>query len=175
MATTTPTEVDESDEDFAPPRWPWIVGTVLSVIGLGVSAYLTYEHYTGSTSLACPAGGAHSIIDCAKVTTSPWSMWFGIPVALLGLVYFVLMLPLQSAWAWRQSHFAWRAARIGWCVIGLGSAVRLVYYELYRIDAICEWCTSVHVITFLIFAATVFGTVSTATVPGPEETGPGLV
>src|SRR5579875_3900362 len=73
-------------------RWPWIVGTVLSILGLGVAAYLTYEHYTGSKTLACPSAGAHSLINCAKVTTSPWSVEFGIPVAVLGLVYFAVML-----------------------------------------------------------------------------------
>ena len=156
------------DEQPAWPRWPWLSGVALSVLGLGVSAYLTYEHYTGSTSLTCPAGSAHGIVNCLKVTTSTWSMWYGIPVAVLGLVYFVVMLGLQSPWAWRSSHPALRIGRIVWCVVGLGSALRLIYYELYRIDAICEWCTSVHAITFLIFVATLFGTVSTAPIAGPE-------
>ncbi|MDA8045622.1 MAG: vitamin K epoxide reductase family protein [Actinomycetota bacterium] len=167
MADTTLADIDDGYGDYPAPRWPWIAGTVLSVLGLGVSAYLTYEHYTGSTTLACPAS-PHSIINCAKVTTSPWSMWYGIPVAVLGLVYFVIMLALQSRWAWRRRLMAFRAARIAWCVIGLASAVRLIYYELYRIHAICEWCTSVHVITFLVFVATIFGTVSTTPYYGPE-------
>ncbi len=33
------------------PRWPALVGTAASLAGLGVAGYLTYEHYTGSTSL----------------------------------------------------------------------------------------------------------------------------
>ena len=151
------------------PRWPWLTGTALSVVGLGVSAYLTYEHYTGSTSLACPAGGAGSLINCAKVTTSPWSMWSGVPVALLGLVYFVVMVPLQSPLAWRATGTAMRAGRVAWCVVGLASALRLVYYELYRVKAICEWCTSVHVITFVLFVITIFGTVATSSLASPEQ------
>jgi uncharacterized membrane protein len=31
----------------------------------------------------------------------------------------------------------------------------LVYTELFTLDAICLWCTSVHVITFLLFALVV--------------------
>jgi uncharacterized membrane protein len=31
----------------------------------------------------------------------------------------------------------------------------LVYTELFTLDAICPWCTSVHVITFLLFALVV--------------------
>ncbi len=156
--------VDESfegdDLETAPPRWPWIVGVVLSILGLGVSAYLTYEHYTGSTSLACPAGSAGGLINCAKVTTSPWSVEFGIPVAVLGLVYFAVMLALQSPWAWRSPLLTVRAARIAWCLVGLGNAIVLIYDELVKIDAICEWCTAVHALTFLLFVSTVFGTIS---------------
>lgn len=163
--TAPSAEYDLTYEDAARVRWPWIVGTVLSVIGLGVASYLTYEHYTGSTSLACPTHGA---INCLKVTTSPWSVEFGIPVSVLGLVFFVVMLALQSPWAWRSQLLPVRAARIAWCLVGLANAVVLIYDELYKIDAICEWCTSVHVITFLIFVSTVFGTISTAPVPDED-------
>jgi uncharacterized membrane protein len=45
----------------------------------------------------------------------------------------------------------------------------LVYFELEKIDAICEWCTSVHVITFVVFVVTVFGTASTAPAPPAED------
>ncbi len=156
--------VDESYEgdvvDTVPPRWPWIAGVVLSILGLGVAAYLTYEHYTGSTTLACPAGSSGGVINCAKVTTSPWSVEFGMPVAVLGLVYFVVMLALQSPWSWRSPLPAVRAARIVWCLVGLGNAIVLIYDELVKIDAICEWCTAVHILTFLLFVTTVFGTIA---------------
>lgn len=134
---------------------------MLSILGLAVAGYLTYEHFTGSKSLACPAGGSQGIVNCAKVTTSPWSIEFGVPVAVLGLVYFGVMLALQSRWAWEVRWAPLRAGRILWCLVGLGNAIVLIYDELYRIHAICEWCTSVHVLTFLLFVSTIFGTVST--------------
>lgn len=159
--------------DSAYPRWPWRLGTVLSLIGLAIAAYLTYEHYTGSRSLACPA--LSTGINCLKVTTSPWSREFGMPVSVLGLAFFVVMLVLQSPWAWGRPELAVRAVRLGWCVVGLGNAVVLIYDELVKIDAICEWCTAVHVLTFLIFVATVFGTISTDPLPEeqPDGDGPG--
>ena len=147
-----------------PARWPWIVGFVLSIAGLGLSAYLTYEHYTGSTSLTCPAN-PHSVINCLKVTTSPWSVQWGIPVAVLGLVFFATMLPLQSPWAWRAQSLPLRLTRIGWSIVGLVSAFRLLYFELYRVYAICEWCTAVHIVTFLLFVTTLLGTEFTRTYP----------
>lgn len=146
------------------PRWPALVGLPLSLIGLAVSAYLTYEHYTASASLSCPAGGG--VIDCLKVTTSTYSKIHGIPVAPLGLAYFLVMAALQLPQAWRSEHRGLRAARLVWCAAGVGMVLWLVYAELFKLDAICVWCTAVHIVTVLLFVAVAFGTV--ATTPTPE-------
>jgi uncharacterized membrane protein len=140
-------------------RWPGLVGTVASVAGLGVAAYLTYEHFTGSTTLACSSQG---IVNCLAVTTSTYAKVAGIPVAVLGLVFFAVMLVLQLPAAWSRPEPAIRKARLAWAVVGLGTVVYLLYTELFRIDAICLWCTAVHVLTFAVFVSTVFGTLSTA-------------
>jgi len=138
------------------PIWPAMVGTVLSVAGLGVASYLTYEHYSGSKSLACPAEGG--IVNCLKVTTSVYSKIAGLPVADLGLLFFVVMLVLQLPWAWASSSTLLRWGRLAWSVVGVGTACYLVYAELFKLDAICLWCTSVHVISLLLFVTTAFGT-----------------
>ena len=145
------------------PSWPWIVGTTASVLGLGVAGYLTFEHYTSSTSLACSGNG---IVNCLKVTTSSYSAVAGIPVALLGLVFFAVMLVLQTPPAWRRPEPAMRTIRLAWSVVGLGSVLYLLYAELFAIDAICLWCTSVHVLTLVLFASTVY---ATATYPAPAR------
>ena len=36
-------------------------------------------------------------------------------------------------------------------------AVYLVYTELFTIHAICLWCTSAHIMAFLLFAVILFG------------------
>jgi uncharacterized membrane protein len=138
------------------------VGMLLSVVGFAVAAYLTYEHYTGSKSLTCPAGSANGAINCLKVTTSVYSVQYGIPVAALGLVFFAVMAVLQSPWAWRSDLRWLNPARIAWCVVGIASALKLVYDELFEIHAICLWCTSVHIVTLAIFVVTLFGTLSWA-------------
>lgn len=150
----------EGDVGDAPPRWPSAAGLVLCALGFGVAAYLTYEHYTGSTTLSCPAHGGK--INCFAVTTSIYSKIHGVPVSDLGLVFFAVMAVLQSPPVWRSSLFAVRAARIVWSLVGVGTAVWLIYAELFRIDAICLWCTSVHVFSVLIFFVTVFGTLATS-------------
>lgn len=169
MAVGIETEPEAEAPPSRPPRWPWVTGSVLSVLGLAVAAYLTYEHYTGSKSLSCPAGGVkpysffglfHVKVDCFQVTTSVYSKVLGIPVADLGLVFFVVMAVLQSPWLWRRPELIVRAARVAWCVVGMATALKLIYDELHNLDAICVWCTSVHILTFLILVTTVLGTIS---------------
>lgn len=146
------------------PRWPALVGTLLSVLGFGVSAYLTFEHFTSSSSLACSDNGA---INCLKVTTSSYSSLAGTPVAVLGLVFFLVMFVLQLPQSWRRPERSIRTARVVWASIGMASVLYLLCAELFAIDAICLWCSSVHVLTLLIFGCTVF--VTTSYQPGDPE------
>jgi uncharacterized membrane protein len=146
--------------DLRAPRWPAWVGLPLCAAGLGIAAYLTYEHYTGSKSLVCPATGG--LVNCLTVTTSKYSMIHGVSVAVLGLIFFAVMAALQSPWAWASRAWAVHGARVAWSLVGLGTAVWLVYAELFRIHNICLWCTSVHVISLVIFVVTMFATAALA-------------
>jgi uncharacterized membrane protein len=131
--------------------WAPAVGLLLSLLGLGVSIYLTIEHYTGNTQLACPESAT---INCAKVTTSPESVVFGIPVAVLGLPFFVAMIGANLPVSW-NSDAAWlRLGRLLALGVGMIFVLYLVYVELFRVSAICLWCTSVHVLTFLLLLVT---------------------
>lgn len=145
------------------PRWASAVGLAICVIGVGIASYLTAVHYAGITPV-CPAG-AGSIINCGQVVTSQWSTIFGIPVPVLGLVFFVGMLPLQLPAAWRSNRAVIRVARLGGTVVGVGMILWLIYAELFLVGKICLWCTSVHVLTFILFCTTLFGTLATTPEP----------
>ena len=129
---------------------------ILSLYGLGASVYLTIAHYDTQVTLACADKG---VINCAKVTTSPESIVFGIfPVAVLGLAFYVFMVAVNSPWGWRLNWPIVRWLRLGSVIVGMCFVLYLIYAELDVIHAICLWCTSVHVATFLIFALLVFYT-----------------
>jgi uncharacterized membrane protein len=149
------------------PRWPWIVGLTLSIIGFGVAGYLAYEHFTSSTSLSCPATGG--IINCFKVTTSKYSKIHGIPVSVLGLIFFAVTIVLQTPQAWASRSQWIRYGRIAWQALGVVTALWLVYAELFKLHAICLWCTAVHVLSLIIFITTVLGTVATAEQPAFDD------
>jgi uncharacterized membrane protein len=144
----------QAAQPAAPPLWFQLTTWILSLGGLGVSIYLTIAHFNTSVTLACPAT---STINCEKVTTSPESYAFGIPVAVLGLAFYVFLAVVNSPWAWRITWPPLRWARVGSMIVGILFVLYLIYAELFSIGAICLWCTSVHVITFALFVLIVFG------------------
>jgi uncharacterized membrane protein len=131
---------------------PWSVGRlefstfVLSLLGLA------YTHYSGTGLLGCSASGD----ACVLVQHSAESIVFGIPVAVLGVAFYILMVAICSPWAWRSRWPAIRQVRLASVAIGICFVLYLIYAELIEIGRICPYCTSVHIITFLLFCLIVF-------------------
>lgn len=118
---------------------------VVALLGLAISTYLSVEHYTASATLACPDRGP---INCLKVTTSSWSRVGPVPLALAGAAYFLAMAVLCSPWFWRRT--ALHPLRVAGAVAGVMTAIYLLWVELFRVDAICLWCTAVHLCALLL-------------------------
>jgi len=138
-----------ADDDAADNEYE----SFLSLAGLGVSIYLTIAHFTDKPLAGCSESG---LVNCTKVTTSPQSYVFGIPVAVLGLAFFVGAVALMSPWAWRWARREVALIRLASLVVAVGFVLYLLYAELFIIGSICLYCTSVHAITFLLFVLTVF-------------------
>jgi uncharacterized membrane protein len=60
----------------------------------------------------------------------------------------------MSPFAWRSRRREIALVRMLSLVVGIGFVLYLLYAELFQIDAICLYCTSVHIITFLLFVLT---------------------
>jgi uncharacterized membrane protein len=145
---------DQAVIPFSAPAWLQWTSLALSLAGLGMSIYMTIAHYTSTNILVCSNKG---YIDCAKVTTSPESMVFNIfPVAVLGLAFYVFMTAINTPWAWRSGIAAIWWARLVGIITGIGFVLYLIYAEVIQIGNLCLDCTTVHVITFLLFVVLVF-------------------
>ena len=121
------------------------VALVLALIGTGIAGYLTYVHYAGIQPVCAVAHG------CEKVQTSDWSKLAGVPVALLGLLTYVLIVASLLV---RREEAALVAAALS--LTGFGFSAYLTYRELFTIDAICIWCVaSAAVMTLLAVVTTV--------------------
>src|SRR5579871_3465258 len=134
------------------PSTAIVVATeVLAILGLGIAAYLTYVHFTGTQNLVCQRGA----FNCQKVTTSGESRFLGLPVSVLGLFQYAVMVGLCSPWAWRSTVRLVHLARLAFAVVGMAFVVWLISAEALIIKAICEWCTGVHLVTFIMFVCVV--------------------
>ncbi len=154
MSTSRLALLGRGDTVVEPPAvWRVALSMVLSVAGLGISIYLTVAHFVGTQVLACSASG---VVNCEKVTTSAQSYFppntsWGVPVAVLGMAFYVVFTAINLPMAWRAQDRRVHVARLGIAALGTCFALYLVAAELLIIGNICLWCTSVHVITFALF------------------------
>ena len=146
-------EAEVVSTETGPAPWLQIATFGVAIAGLGVSIYLTIAHFTESALAGCSESG---VVNCTKVTTSPQSYVFGIPVAVLGLVFFVFAVAIMSPWAWQAARREIHILRLASVVVAIGFVLYLIYAELFIIGSICLYCTSVHALTFIIFALTAF-------------------
>jgi uncharacterized membrane protein len=156
-------EVPDQTAQRGPAPWLQIATLVLALAGLGVSIYLTIAHFTETALAGCSESG---LVNCTKVTTSPESYVFGIPVAVLGLAFFVFAVAIMSPWAWQSPRREIHLARIASLVVGMGFVLYLIYAELFTIGSICLYCTSVHAIAFALFVLTVIAAAAWGLNPG---------
>jgi uncharacterized membrane protein len=106
-------------------------GLVLAVLGLGVAGYLVYVHYADVDPVCNIAHGCH------KVQTSEYAKLVGVPVALLGLIgYIIIFVTLLIPGELPRMTGALTA------LVGFGFSMYLTYRELFTIDAICQWCVA---------------------------------
>ncbi len=111
----------------------------LAVVGIAIAGYLTYVHYAGIQP-TCTSGG------CEVVQSSEWADVYGVPVALLGLIGYLLILGSLLALRGDAQRFASAALSL----VGFLYSGYLTYQELFTIKAICQWCVaSAAVLTLL--------------------------
>jgi uncharacterized membrane protein len=123
-----------------------IIMIALVTVGLGVASYLTYVHYAGIKPL-CTAGGS-----CEEVQTSAYSKLAGVPVALIGLIGYVVIMASLLVRENETTRFATAALTVP----GFGFSAYLTYRELFSIHAVCEWCASSAVIMTVLVCLAVW-------------------
>jgi uncharacterized membrane protein len=111
----------------APRRLRIAVGGV-ALLGAGVAAYLTVVHYA-HVAPVCTTGG------CEKVQHSSYAELHGIPVAVLGLAAYAVVLATAAL---RGVPAAAAGALVA--LAGAAFSGYLLWAQLARIHAICQWC-----------------------------------
>ncbi|MBI5754449.1 vitamin K epoxide reductase family protein [Candidatus Peregrinibacteria bacterium] len=130
-----------SENSSATPSMPsanlpkWLIWSLIIVSFLGFldASYLTVAHYTGLT-LRC-----NVFSGCEQVTTSPYSVVFGIPVALGGMFYYLTVLLATLFYFDSKKHGLLKYIASLTCV-GFAASAWFVYLQLFVIKAICQYC-----------------------------------
>ena len=118
-------------------RQPDLWSLLLATAGIAIAGYLTLVHYRDSL-LVCSG-----ISDCETVQNSSYSEVAGIPIALMGLLLFVVLFGLMLFRLLRPENADSLTTIIFVLVIGaIAFYIYLTYLELFVIHAICQWCVA---------------------------------
>ncbi len=137
----------------------------LCLVGIGISSYLTWTHLT-ATPIICTGNRS-----CDTVNQSAYAYFppnWGIPVAMLGLVAYLVLTGLAFV-RWQTARrvnqptgfAASRLNRLDWVLFiatlgGLIFSAYLTAMEIWVIKAICWWCvgSALTLTALFIIAAT---------------------
>ena len=121
--------------------WAFII---ISFLGFLDATFLTAEHYFG-TLLNCPF-----FSGCERVTTSPYAVIGGIPVALIGVIYYLLIFILSVAYFDTKQKRALIFA-IYLTPLGLIASLWFLYLQIFVIKALCFYCLISTTTSILLF------------------------
>lgn len=127
------------------------MATIVSLVGVLDSVYLTVHHYTAEP-VPC------SIIEgCEQVLTSPYATIGGVPLAIFGAIaYFVAFsLALLTVYGNRSM---WKLFGVQVVVMALFSGW-LIYVQAALIGAFCQFCLLSAATTLTLFLIFVLSTI----------------
>lgn len=104
-----------------------------AIVGFIDATYLTVEHYLGNIPPCAITSG------CETVLTSSWSTIAGVPVALLGALFYLCMMLLTIFYLKTKREKIIRLAILG-TLAGLLAEVWFVWLQLFVIKNICFYC-----------------------------------
>jgi len=130
-------------------RWVLIV---LAVVGIAASSLALREHYRTDTS-PCSINDRW---DCGIVNHSPYAMFHGVPVAVIGIAGYLLLGVL----AFRKAYRLALVAAFG----GLGFALYLAHIESAVLGVWCIYCVIslgvISLVSLLVLGRVIAGLIS---------------
>lgn len=100
-------------------------------------------------------GAQNSFFSCATVARSPYAALFGVPLAVYGLFYYLVVLWLACAFAFLPDSLRRPAAvTLFWVtLLGVIEAVVLLSVTLAAVKALCTLCLATYILNLLLFVA----------------------
>lgn len=114
------------------PRWVPISVGLVALAGFIDATYLTVEHYMNALP-PCVIG------DCELVLTSKFSEVAGVPVALLGAIYYLAIIVLVIIYFDTKREVFIRSALFV-TTAGMLASLWFTFLQIFIIHAFCQFC-----------------------------------
>lgn len=131
----------------------WFLG--LNTLAIFITGYLTYLHYKPSASTLCKI---NEYLDCDIVNKSVYAELFDIPVAIFGLLSYLVLFIVGRA-VYRGFRFTrWNkwltASHVLWVLFGITAfgtlfSLYLTYIEFFVLQAVCIFCLTQQIIILI--------------------------
>ena len=124
----------------------WIVWTacVVALIGFSDAAYLSVEHFINAIPPCSITGG------CESVLTSSYATILGIPVPVLGAIYYLAILAGLFAFFDSKKEIILRWT-LRATVLGFIMTTWFLYVQQFLIHAYCQYCLLSALTSTLLF------------------------
>lgn len=130
------------------PKTAFYLTALFAFVGFADSAYLTADHYF-ALPLPCTLTNG-----CDTVLLSQYSMIGPVPLAALGVAYYLLALFL-AVYIYTSENPTLRPARAIWLLSGTGvlASAYFVYLQVSVLQALCVYCLGSALTSVLLFAS----------------------
>lgn len=123
---------------------------ILALAGALIMGYLLNLHLVSSGQSFCDLGSG---LSCSEVNSSEYAKVLGIPVSLLGLVYFLGVLYVLVARYSKEN-----LGRIAFVTtVFLGPSLYLSYLEFFVIKSICLFCELSKIVMLAVIFVALYG------------------
>lgn len=128
-------------------------------IGIADTLYLAYYHIIGATP------GCAILNGCELVLNSKYAKLFDVPLAYLGLVFYVYLLALVILLAIDPTSRALRFGIVAYTAVGLLCSITFELMQVFLIGALCMYCAISALTTLVLFGLALWHVRATRTLP----------
>ncbi|MBI2063111.1 MAG: vitamin K epoxide reductase family protein [Candidatus Yanofskybacteria bacterium] len=124
----------------------WILAgfIIFSLVGFLDAAYLTIQHYNNGI-LPC-----YVFTGCDKVISSSYAVIAGVPISLLGAIYYLVILVIAILYLDTRNKKVLRIL-VHLPIAGFLATLWLLFLQLFIIKAICFYCVISAITSTLLF------------------------
>lgn len=108
------------------------------------ATYLTIEHYKNVIP-PCSA-----VTNCEVVLTSQYATFFGIPIALIGALYYAALIATLLL-LWQEKHKIWLQLVLLFVSSAMVISIILVAIQAFVLHAFCQYCLLSEAINTILF------------------------